>query len=71
MFCNYKLKFKLLSTTAGSFKPEKCPQVCANNPQRSSVQCQHTEEREKHNLPNTGQGDVTTTNCILTWVCPS
>ncbi|XP_025067200.1 LIM and calponin homology domains-containing protein 1 isoform X2 [Alligator sinensis] len=66
-----KTERKVKSTTAGSFKREKCPQVCANNPQRSSMQCQHTEEREKHNLPNTGQGDVTTTDCILTRVCPS
>nr|XP_032620877.1 LIM and calponin homology domains-containing protein 1 isoform X5 [Chelonoidis abingdonii] len=45
------------TTTTGSFITEKCPQICANSPQRLAVQPQHREEKEqdKQHLPDTGQ----------------
>ncbi|XP_039396325.1 LIM and calponin homology domains-containing protein 1 isoform X2 [Mauremys reevesii] len=45
------------TTTTGSFIPEKCPQICANSPQRLAVQPQHREEKEqeRQHLPDTGQ----------------
>ncbi|KAM9143049.1 LIM and calponin homology domains-containing protein 1 isoform 1-T1 [Pangshura tecta] len=45
------------TTTTGSFIPEKCPQVCANSPQRLAVQPQHREEKEqeRQHLLDTGQ----------------
>uniref|UniRef100_A0A8C3IPA5 LIM and calponin homology domains 1 n=1 Tax=Chrysemys picta bellii TaxID=8478 RepID=A0A8C3IPA5_CHRPI len=48
--------------TTGSFIPEKCPQICANSPQRLAVQPQHREEKEqeRQHLPDTGQ-DVAST----------
>ncbi|XP_053885168.1 LIM and calponin homology domains-containing protein 1 isoform X9 [Malaclemys terrapin pileata] len=49
-------------TITGSFIPEKCPQICANSPQRLAVQSQHREEKEqeRQHLPDTGQ-DVAST----------
>ncbi|XP_065436452.1 uncharacterized protein LOC135980362 isoform X2 [Chrysemys picta bellii] len=54
-------KVKSIITT-GSFIPEKCPQICANSPQRLAVQPQHREEKEqeRQHLPDTGQ-DVAST----------
>uniref|UniRef100_A0A452IW71 Uncharacterized protein n=1 Tax=Gopherus agassizii TaxID=38772 RepID=A0A452IW71_9SAUR len=45
------------TTTTGSFITEKCPQICANSPQRLAVQPQHREEKEqeRQHLPDTGQ----------------
>ncbi|XP_067387267.1 LIM and calponin homology domains-containing protein 1 isoform X3 [Emydura macquarii macquarii] len=63
------------TTSAGLFKPEKCPRDYANNPLRLAVQPQHREEKEqeRQRLPDTGQEVAFTThmsNCSLDQVHP-
>nr|XP_025043109.1 LIM and calponin homology domains-containing protein 1 isoform X11 [Pelodiscus sinensis] len=50
------------TTATGSFTSEKCPQICANSPQRLAVQPLNREEKEqdRQHLPDTGQ-DVAST----------
>ncbi|XP_075786639.1 LIM and calponin homology domains-containing protein 1 isoform X12 [Pelodiscus sinensis] len=55
-------KAKSTTTATGSFTSEKCPQICANSPQRLAVQPLNREEKEqdRQHLPDTGQ-DVAST----------
>nr|XP_025043118.1 LIM and calponin homology domains-containing protein 1 isoform X14 [Pelodiscus sinensis] len=56
------LEFVSTTTATGSFTSEKCPQICANSPQRLAVQPLNREEKEqdRQHLPDTGQ-DVAST----------